>query len=147
MGGYVLAGLAATMAPGFEVFPFFCWFLFPVTPTLEQRYALEVHELGGREVRPPTWFQRLDLVEDPFAMDAWTSIQALGRAVRAGDDVEVNRLRRRLEANFLPAPSRYGLVELTFDPLQRFRTGTVQERRDLAVFTSSTGCAEIPWAR
>ncbi|MGF1511185.1 MAG: hypothetical protein ACFB9M_16960 [Myxococcota bacterium] len=147
LSSYILAGLMATAVPGFEVFPFFCWFLFPITPSVEDRYALEILTLGGRSVHPPALFQDLDLVEDPFAMDAWTSIQALGRAFERGDMGAVHTLQRRLQMNFLPAPSQYRLVRLRFDPLERFRTGRIQQRKALWTVTASVGCTEIPWAR
>jgi hypothetical protein len=143
---YLVAGFLAATAPGFEVFPFFCWFLFPVTPNVESRHELMVERLGGRTWDEPVSYQSLDLVDDPYAMDLWTTVQALGAAVEAADDAEVARLRRRLEANFLPAPSRWGVDRVTFDPLVRYRAGTIEDRARIATFTSSTGCAEIPWA-
>jgi hypothetical protein len=146
-GAYLVAGFLAVSAPGFEVFPFFCWFLFPVAPNTVERYALVVEAWGGMPVTPPTTFQALDVVEDPHAMDAWTSIQALGRAVEAGDADRVARLRRRLEMNYLPAPSRYRLVRRTFDPLERWRTGRIRSEQILQTFASDEGCAEVPWAR
>ena len=145
--GYVGLGFAATAVPGFEVFPFFCWFLFPITPSVETRYALEVEMFGGAAIEPPRTFQELDVVEDPFAMDAWTTIQALGRAVDAGDSSEEERLRARLEANYLARPSRYRLVRRVFDPLDRWSTGRIEDSDVLARYASERGCEVSPWAR
>lgn len=144
---YVFAGMLASAAPGFEVFPFFCWFLFPVTPTVETRYELEVERLGGQALAEPTPFRKLHLVAEPHAMDAWTAIQALGRALRDEDPAEVTRLRRRLEANFLPGPSRYQVVEVVFDPMERWRGEADRGRRVLARFDAEGGCREVPWPR
>lgn len=143
---YLVAGFMAAAAPGFEVFPFFCWFLFPVTPNVEERYELTVERLGDQTWTEPVSYQSLDLVEDPHAMDLWFSTQALGDAIQANDLKRVSEIRRRLEANFLPAPSRYGVDRVRFDPLERYRTGEVRQRQRLATFTSSTGCTRIPWA-
>ncbi len=142
---YVVLGLLATMAPGFEVFPFFCWFLFPVTPNIETRYEIVVSEIGGRGLDAPTEYQSMDLVEDPMAMDLYIAVQALGRAVSSGDQEQVRRLRERIELNFIPAPNRYRLDRVTFDVLDRWRTGAVQNRQPMGVFTSSAGAASIPW--
>jgi len=143
---YLVAGFAAAAAPGFEVFPFFCWFLFPIAPNVETRHELVVERLGDRTWPKPVSYRSLDLIDDPFAMDLWTSVQALGAAVERGDGAAARHLRTRLEANYLPAPSRYGIDRVTFDPLERYRTGAVQDRQRIATFTSSTGCSEIPWA-
>lgn len=144
---YVVAAMLASAAPGFEVFPFFCWFLFPVTPTVETRYELEVERLAGQALAQPTPFRRLHLVAEPHAMDAWTAVQALGRAVRSNDQTELARLRRRLEANFLPGPSRYRVVEVVFDPMERWRGEADRRRTVLATFDAEGGCKEVPWPR
>ena len=142
---YVVLGLLATMAPGFEVFPFFCWFLFPVTPNIETRYELVVSEIGGRSLTPPAEYQSMDLVEDPMAMDLWIAVQDLGRAEENDDTDAVGRLRRRIELNFIPAPNRYRLDRVTFDPLERWRDETVRKRETVAAYTSSVGATRIPW--
>jgi len=79
-------------------------------------------------------------------MDLWFSVRALGYALEAEDADTVRTIRSRLEANFLPAPSRYGVDRVIFDPMVRYRTGEVRSRERIATFTSSTGCARIPWA-
>ena len=142
---YVVLGLLATMAPGFEVFPFFCWFLFPVTPNVETRYELVVEQLGGDVLSPPAEYQSLDLVEDPMAMDLWIAVQDLGRAVASKDADEVAVLRRRIELNFMPAPNRYRLERVTFDPIERWRDGRVRARETVTVYSSSVGATRIPW--
>lgn len=145
MAGYLVAGALAVLAPGFEVFPFFCWFLFPITPNTVQHYALELQTVGGQPVSAGTTFQTLHLVQDPQAMDVWVSTQALGKAQEAGDAATVDRIRRRLEANFLPAPSRYRLVKKTFDPLERWETGK-EQTEVIADYAAPTGCQRSPWA-
>ncbi|NJK88787.1 MAG: hypothetical protein HC923_04895 [Myxococcales bacterium] len=143
---YVLAGFAATRVQGYEIFPFFCWFLFPVAPNVEERYALMVEQIGGRTLDPATDFQELDLVEDPHAMDVWFSVQALGGAIESGDTELERRIRERLEANFLPKPSRYAIERVSFDPLERWTTGAIRHREHVETFTSTTGCEASPWA-
>ncbi|MEO1337745.1 MAG: hypothetical protein AAFV29_19025, partial [Myxococcota bacterium] len=137
--GYVILGLIATMAPGFEIFPFFCWFLFPVTPNVETRYELVVSTMAGRALPAPMEYQSLDLVDDPMAMDLWIAVQDLGKAIAREDKARVDVLRSRIELNFIPAPNRYRIERVTFDPLERWRDGTVQQRAPVASFTSTLG--------
>lgn len=129
--------LAAARPPTYEVFPFFCWFLFPIAPNVEERYALRVAELGGARVVPPTWLEELDVLDDPWAMDAHWTIQALGRAVEAGRSDDVRTLRRRLEAHFLPTPARYELVRIRFEVLERWREGRLRQTIPVARFRSA----------
>lgn len=143
---YVVAGLLAAAAPGFEVFPVFCWFLFPVVPGPEPRFELVVSQLGGEPVDPPTDVQRLGLVRDPKAMDLWLATQRLGAAVERGDERDRAKARRLIETGFLCQGARYRLDRVQFDPLERWQTGHVRERTPLVAFDSEAACARSPWA-
>lgn len=146
-GLYVVAALFATAAPGFEVFPFFCWFLFPVVPGFEPRYELVVEVVEGESIDPRTDFQRLGRIKDPMAMDLWLATQRLGQALDRNDGEAVNRERALIEDNFICAPRRYGIDKVEYDPLERWQTDEVKARRTLQVWTSSTsGCRSSPWA-
>lgn len=146
-GVYLLGALAAVAAPGFEVFPVFCWFLFPVVPGYEARYELTVTEAGGVRPDAPTDIQQLDEFDDPKAMDLWVVTQRLGKAVARKDEAGVAAARRLLEGSYLCAPSRYAMTELHFDPVERWRSGAVQSSRILASFSSTEGCETSPWTR
>jgi len=135
--------LAAAWPPKHEVFPFFCWFLFPIAPGLEERYAVEVREVGGRPLSEPRWLEELGILEDPWAMDAHWTVQALGRAVDAGDEEAVAALRTRLEANFLPTPATYNVTRVRFDVLERWHTGRLRSVDRLARF--ETDAPPPPW--
>ncbi|MEO1234488.1 MAG: hypothetical protein AAFZ18_36910 [Myxococcota bacterium] len=145
-GAYVVAGLLAAAAPGFEVFPFFCWFLFPIVPGAEPRYELVVSEHAGTAVTPPADVQTLDVVRDPMAMDLWLATQRLGVALAKDDSAAVSRERRLIEANFVCAPSRYRIDRVLFDPLARYRSGEVTHRETVQAFASTEGCRRSPWA-
>lgn len=145
-GAYVVAGLLAAAAPGFEVFPFFCWFLFPIVPGDEPRYELVVSEHAGTTVTPPADVQTLSVVRDPMAMDLWLATQRLGVALADGDTAAVARERRLIEANFVCAPSRYRIDRVLFDPLERYRSGTVKSRATVRQFKSLEGCRSSPWS-
>jgi hypothetical protein len=113
--GYALLGVASIPTPRHEIFPFFCWFLFPITPNVEPRYGLVVRQNGAHDVEPVRYEQAVGTVAQPHSMDAHVAIQALGRAVRLGDAGATVRLRRTLEGNFLSAPCRYDLVFTQID--------------------------------
>ena len=143
---YLVAGLLATSTPSYEVFPFFCWFLFPIVPGHEPRYELVVHRLQGSSIYPPKNYQELKRVRDPKAMDLWIATQQLGAAIEDSDLIAISRLRTMLETNYLCAPSHYTLDRVEFDPLERWHRGYVGERETLATFTSTAGCRSIPWS-
>jgi hypothetical protein len=120
--GYAAVGLAAIAAPGYEVFPFFCWFLFPVTPNHVERYGLQLQEHAGKQLGIPIAYESLRaLGARRNSMDLQMAVQALGHAVTEGDLARVDELRRRIEGNFLDAPCSYGVVLASYEPMERWR--------------------------
>jgi hypothetical protein len=133
-------GLSAIAAPGYEVFPFFCWFLFPVTPNQVHRYALELEQQDGRRLQPPVTYEALHtLGRQRNSMDLQVAVQAFGDAVSTGQTTRRSELRSLIEANFLTAPCAYRLVSVSYDPMQRWR-GVEIERKSLGTFS----CREQP---
>jgi hypothetical protein len=142
---YLALALAAVSAPGFEVFPFFCWFLFPIAPGAEPRYELRVSTFEGAHLETPEDVQRLGVYRDPKAMDLWVMTQRLGAALEAGRTEEAARARRIIEGSFLCAPTRYRVDRVAFDPLARWSTGQVRSRETLAHLESRADCGRSPW--
>ena len=144
---YVILGLAAAAAPGFEVFPFFCWFLFPVVPGHEAKYELIVTEVEGDIIHPPTNYQKLDRIKDPMAMDLWLATQRIGHAIDHDNSNAALRTRALIEANFLCGPSQYHIDRVYYDPLVRWREGRDQSRETIATYTNLTPCPHGSWAQ
>jgi hypothetical protein len=121
----LVGGLAVLAAPGQEVFPLFSWFLFPLTPqSPATEPELQLLEYRGQRFDPPV---ALAAVRDAVTAAQAPVVVALGqdmaRAVAAGDEAAADRLRRTLESSLNPGAGRYRLVEVTYDPLARFRHG------------------------
>lgn len=125
---YFGGGLATELVPGGrEVFPVFSWFLFTKTPNVRAQYGLLVREAGGRELNPPRLYEEADgFVSAPRAIAAQTLFQEIGAALKQGNESEVRRLRRLLEATYLPLPARYDLVWVRYDPMVRWKTGAFE---------------------
>lgn len=121
-------GLATELIPGGrEVFPVFSWFLFTKTPNVRAQFGLLVREAGGREVKPARLYEEADgFVAAPRAIAAQALIQEIGKAWKQGNESEVSRLRRLLEATYLPTPARYDLVWVRYDPIKRWKTGAFE---------------------
>lgn len=142
---YIILGLAAAAVPGFEVFPFFCWFLFPVVPGNEYRYELMIEKHPLVNVEQRINYQELGWVKDPMAMDLWLATRRLGYALNSGDDRLATKTRSLIEGNFICAPTQYAIDRVQFDPLDRWHTHTVQERKTLATFTAEAPCKTPLW--
>lgn len=143
---YVGLGLLAALRPGFEVFPFFSWFLFPIVPSTEPRYELVVEQLEGRGFEPAVNVMTLGWVRDPKAMDLWSNTQRLGTSLERGEADGVRLMRTVLEGNYLCPPSRYRVERVVMDPMERWQTAQVRERKVLATFDSGSSCTHAVWA-
>ena|ERR1017187_3095136 len=137
LAGYFVLGLATVLLPRQEVFPVYSWFLFPLVPGLQTRYALRLQEAHGQRLDPPLLYQDAEnYVTNPHSVTVDELVQQLGLVVEKARTDEQRRIRQVLEKNHLPAPCRYELVAITFDPLVRWHTGRY-EVRPLAQYLSS----------
>ncbi len=142
--GYVLVALAVIPTRRHEVIPFFCWFLFPITPNVEERYQLWITQNAGRRLPQATAFERAAaFVGQPHSMDAYVGIQTMGKAFRQHDGTMFERARQTVEANFLQAPCGYQLVYLRQDAYEIWHGGLPETRRILASFQCETPGAPL----
>jgi hypothetical protein len=136
LAGYFALGLATVLLPQQEVFPVYSWFLFPLVPGQQTRYALQLQEAHGQRLTGPLLYQDAEgYVANPHSVTVDELVQQLGLAVERGRADDQQRLRQVLEKNHLPSPCRYELVAIMFDPLVRWRTGRY-EVRPLAQYLS-----------
>lgn len=120
--GYAILGLAAVAAPGYEVFPFFCWFLFPVTPNQVERYVLKVERDRGVTFEPPVPYESSKSFGSlRNSMDLQIAAQLLGAALERGDMHDATGARKRIEANFLNPPCAYSIAVASYEPIERWR--------------------------
>ena len=132
--GYFVLGLAS-FGTG-EIFPIFSWFLFARVPGHVKRYELVLDVVRGHPLPKPVFYDQADgLVADSHSIVAKRVINSLGKALDEGDLSAIARVRRALESDYLPPDSEYTIVEVSFEPLRRWRSGEM-ETRELAHFRS-----------
>jgi hypothetical protein len=130
LAAYFAGGLLTLLHPHQEVFPVYSWFLFSLVPQQQTRYALLLREIRGKILEKPLYYEEADgLVPAPHSVTAYELVQQFGAATQSHDEEQQQRLRRVLESNSLPPRTRYDLMEITFDPLTRWRTGEHRAER------------------
>jgi hypothetical protein len=135
--GYAVLGVAALAAPNYEVFPFFSWFLFPVTPTTVTRFAVRIQH-GDQPPNRTAWFEEdTALGVSRHSMDAQMLIQTLGNSVESKHTTAIHQTRSTFERNFLTGPCRYRLVKRSYDPLIRWTERT--QSIDIVIATFECG--------
>ena len=135
---FFAGGISQKLIPGVdEIFPFFGWSLFSKVPARAETYAVLIDRHGGRRIDPPAELLR---APEPLARGnraiARKVVQSLGSAHDGGEAEEVARLRRLLEANYLGDGVSYRVVLESYEPLEKWRTGELLERRTVAAFAS-----------
>ena len=139
---YFTIGLAARFtAKGAEDFyPFFSWFLFSEVPSrIQQDFTLRIHSAGGQQFVPPELFENareLHNTKRRSYSEYYHLIQSLGRSLVQRRDTEVARIRAQLEQRFAVHPVTYEVVRATYNPIERWKYGTVIELESIATFDS-----------
>ena len=121
---YFIIGLAATPLPRHEIFPFFCWFLFPLTPGEETSYAFRVHRNQGQQYDASQHNQGLI----PFKgqtnhIDVHYLARRIGRAIEKNDKKDLEDALTILENQYLSAPYSVELVRIHYHPVKRWKEG------------------------
>jgi hypothetical protein len=138
---YFVAGLSTeVILPGREkdVPFFFSWFLFSHTPNEKwsTQYTVRILEFDGKVIDPPVLFsEAYGIVEKPKSSKPRDLIRRFGSSTATGRDAESERLRRLFEQIYLPAPIRYELVIISYDPVKRYKTGEFESIQKLGEFT------------
>ena len=127
---YTIGGFLAEVLLGhatYRAIPFFSWSLFSLTPNRVETYAVRIHEYQGQTLNPPLDFAVAHgIIDRPESPKARTLIQNFGRRLEAGDDKGARELRRTFETVFLAPLMRYEVVRLDYDPIERWRSGTLR---------------------
>ena len=140
MLGYLAVAFQAPPAGFTETFPFFNWRLFPSAPPgLASRPEILVHSIDGKTLEPPELFYSLG---DHFRSAARgdvlvskTTVQ-LARAIARGNPSDIDSLIRVLEETYFSEARemKYSLVQVSYDPIERYRTGEIRTMREIAAF-------------
>ncbi len=132
---YFAAGYARIRST--DIVPFSSWALFVFVPNQPAVFTLQIDSLDGRALNPPERFE-----DGTFAnshdITAYYVINHFGMAWEKGDAEEIRKFRLLLEKNVLPAKRvDWELVKITYDPLERWKTGAVS-RSFVARFSSGS---------
>jgi len=137
LAAYFVIGFASYGLPNKELFPIFSWLLFAATPGERTGYALRIQSVGDKEFgeegirHTDAFFFMLNA----SGVSAHHQIQRLGQAIEAGDESGIARHREVVEGMFSTTPVEYKVIREVFDPLERWKTGTIEVTplRDFAI--------------
>ncbi|MEI6863787.1 MAG: hypothetical protein WCK46_00230 [Candidatus Adlerbacteria bacterium] len=113
--------------------PFFHWFLFALVPNehFSTQYTVRLVTYKGKALTPPELFgEANDIIGDAQTNRARDGIRRLGKALVAGDTAGADVVRAELEAAYFPKDLSWQVVKITYDPIERFKTGAL-ERVDI----------------
>lgn len=121
-------GILSAPTPKHEIFPFFCWFLFSITPGPGVDYGIEITHRGDEPLTPPQKFHKSSLVQGfESSTNADRIIQNLGEAIESDDLENVKRFRHLLENNYFRESVRYRVLRQVRDPLLYQQTGEAEK--------------------
>jgi len=116
-----------------EIFPLFTWSLFSTTPSSQKMdIGLYVTEIDGERIDPSLDFMvsrsRFNYAGD---ITAYHVIQKLGHAINRKNEEREQSFRGLVEKKYLKSAQSdisYQIVQRTYDPVERWKKGTVMIR-------------------
>lgn len=120
-----------------DFYPFFSWFLFSHVPQrVGNDFAINILKINGEVVKTPIPFEHAKNIYNTSRSLAEYNqyIRQLGNALKQNNMEEISRIRRWLENNFTAYNVTYEVSEITFDLIERFRSGKVIESKSLGQF-------------
>jgi len=119
-----------------DIVPFSAWALFVFVPNQPSVFTLQLDSLNGSALIPPERFED-GTFTNPHDITAYYIMNRFGIALEKGDSGEVRKFRALLEENILPAKRLdWELVKITYDPLERWKTGKIS-RQSVAHFSDA----------
>lgn len=122
-----------------EIFPIYSWQLFSFVPqkTITE-FAIEIQELQGKKLETPQLFQNMrSIIPGASLFTAYRTIQNLGRAQTRNNSIKTEKLKKQFEDLYLKLPAKYDLIQITFDPLERWENGTYQKTHIKTFYSSN----------
>jgi hypothetical protein len=105
---------------------------------MQQDFDVRILEFQGKEIDPAPSLRdagnfafydtRVDKAE------YFRRIQEFGQRINSGSPQDQEVLRAQFESVFLAGPVTYEVVRLTFNPIERWKNGSVQESLSLGQF-------------
>lgn len=137
---YFLVQCAGTQTPRREYFPVFSWSLFSSVSNPWAALEIEILRVGETIFPEPVNYFELDQHFEPARRRSTDATKSAARMLWAlkRDPSAAERAREAFEQTFLGGHDRveYQLVGVRFDPLERWRSGALIERRVLERFST-----------
>ena len=120
-----------------EIFPVFSWALFAKVPNKIDEYSIRIISVNGKPLQKVVsynnasrWFTKSNSV------NAYYTIQTLGRAVSSGNAVKVQEIRKYFEPLYLGDVKtvKYDLIKRSFNPLIFKKYGLVENIQYITSF-------------
>lgn len=124
-----------------EIFPIYHWGLFAAVETPTTLGEVYLEEVDGERYNPPVRLQDTEsyrrlMMSDYDIYNTPNVIRRLAAALASGRYERAAELEAAFEANFLEQDRvRYSVVNVTFDPVERYRTGKVVSRETVGRLT------------
>lgn len=111
-----------------EIFPFFSWFLFALTPNPSAEYNFQIITYGEQTFSPPIIYNEAKgIVPSPNSIKVPRLATTMAKALEENQTDEYHTAKRVFESNYLDnQKSIYQLIEINYDPLERWKTGEVK---------------------
>lgn len=137
LAAQLVVGYLGWLTPSHEIFPFASWLLFSVVPDHVTDYDLVLRGSFREPQEPPRSFNRAsNLVKGVHSVASYQLIQQLGEAVEARNSFQAESVRRQIEEQFYTSGVRYDLIRVTFQPVERWKTGRVLSSHLVESFVS-----------
>jgi hypothetical protein len=120
-----------------DFYPFFSWFLFSHVPQrIQSDFAVTILEVNGETFKTPIPLENASSIYGTSRSFAQYNqyIRSLGTAIKQNNTEEIERLRQLLEYGLPVKSMTYEVQELTFNPIEKFKSGAVIEKRILGKF-------------
>ena len=122
-----------------EIFPFFNWSLFSESSNERYLVALGFNKINGKAL-PSTrlYYELSDIFSFARTRDIAVSktVKRLSRAIVENDEPTIAAMRELLEERYMAEvkSADYSVLEITYDPIKRLRTGKAKQTVVLASF-------------
>jgi len=134
---YFMTGVFAEVTGSGELYPVFSWRLFARIPSQVSTHAIEIHELGDTIYSPPIKFSNTKSLFEKLGQsptDYEKPVRELVQAIRTKNEDEVLK-RREIIENIFPWPKyKYSVVEVQYDSIEYWQTGTYEVKEVLATY-------------
>ncbi len=114
--------LGAVDYPNEEIFPFFSWSLYSKVPNNVKKYTLRITEYRNQKIEPVLFAQAFGRVINPTSTHAERIIQDMGKSFH--NNPARFKIEQKLIDNYLLKTTRYELIMIEYEPLQKYKYGT-----------------------